>query len=254
MKSEVVSRWRQGFDLIIFDCDSTLSTIEGIDELARTKGRYDEVKALTDAAMNGEIPLREAYARRLEMLKPAPDEIAALALLYQRQEVSDARSVIGALRAAGKETFIVSGGLAAAVRPFGIWLGVPPSHIHAVDIADIEVGRTPLATSDSKSGVIRGLLDNRSGRSMLVGDGTSDLGAREVVDLFVGFTGVVERPRVVAESDVLLTGDSLAPILDFALTGPQRMALMHTEHRAVVEESRARIEAGEVVVRRGEMP
>ena len=39
-----------GFDFIFFDCDSTLSTIEGIDELARQKGKFEEVKQMTDAA------------------------------------------------------------------------------------------------------------------------------------------------------------------------------------------------------------
>lgn len=243
-----------GADFVFFDCDSTLSTIEGIDELARLKGRYDEIRALTDAAMNGELPLHEVYGRRLEMLAPSPGEIAALVTLYRRNLVADAREVIRALQAVGKEVFIVSGGLNAAVHPFGVWLGVPPSHIHAVDIADIGSGRTPLATSDGKTVVVRGLLGDRAGRSMLVGDGASDLAAREVVDLFVGFTGVVERPRIVAESGVLVTGDSLAPILGLALTDSEQVALLRTEHRFVLEESRARIEAGEVAVRRGEMP
>ncbi|MEA3501816.1 MAG: HAD-IB family phosphatase [Actinomycetota bacterium] len=243
-----------GADFVFFDCDSTLSTIEGIDELARLKGRYDEIRTLTDAAMNGEIPLREVYGRRLEMLAPGPEEVAALAMLYRRNLVADAREVIRALQAADKEVFIVSGGLNTAVHPFGVWLGVPPPHIHAVDIADIGSGRAPLATSDGKAVVVRGLLGNRAGRSMFVGDGASDLAARDVVDLFVGYTGVVERPRIVAESDVLVTGDSLAPVLGLALTNSEQVALLRTEHRFVLEESRARIEAGEVAVRRGETP
>jgi phosphoserine phosphatase len=58
--------------LIILDCDSTLSAIEGIDELAREKGTtiFNEVVALTNAAMNGEVPLDEVFARRLEIIQP----------------------------------------------------------------------------------------------------------------------------------------------------------------------------------------
>ena len=48
----------RGYDFIFFDCDSTLSTIEGIDELARMKGKFDEVKSMTDAAMEGEVYLQ----------------------------------------------------------------------------------------------------------------------------------------------------------------------------------------------------
>ena len=114
-----------GYDYIFFDCDSTLSTIEGIDELARLKGKFDEVKALTDAAMDGEVYLDSVYDRRLEMLAPTHEEVAGIEELYRQTVVPDAADVIDALRAAGKEIFIVSGGLLAAVRPFGRWLGVP---------------------------------------------------------------------------------------------------------------------------------
>ena len=58
--------WR-AFDLIFFDCDSTLSHIEGIDELARQKGIFDEVQQLTAAAMDGEVHLSSVYDRRLDL-------------------------------------------------------------------------------------------------------------------------------------------------------------------------------------------
>jgi phosphoserine phosphatase len=89
---------------------------------------------------------------------------------------------------------------------------------------------------------------------MLVGDGVSDLAARGVVDLFVGFTGVVSRPHVVAESDVLITGDSLAPVLSLALTESERSSLSGSVYEAVIEESLARSHAGEVIVRKGAAP
>ena len=57
-----------GFDFVFFDCDSTLSTVEGIDELARLKGKLDEVKAMTDAAMDGEVYLDDVYDRLLAAL------------------------------------------------------------------------------------------------------------------------------------------------------------------------------------------
>ena len=86
---------------------------------------------------------------------------------------------------------------------------------------------------------------------MLIGDGVSDLAARDAVDLFVGFTGVVSRPHVVAESDVLITGASLAPVLELALTESERLALSGSVYQDVLEESLARSQAGEVIVRKG---
>jgi len=252
--SEAASRPRRGFDFVFFDCDSTLSTIEGVDELARFKGQFEFVSTLTNSAMAGEVPLEAVYGRRVEMLAPTPGEIAALATLYRLNVVADARDVIGALQDVGKEVFIISGGFSGAVRPFGTWLGVPVDHIRAVDIALAGPEPALLATSGGKRVVVKEMLGDRCGRSMLVGDGASDLAAREVVDLFVGFTGVVEHPRVVAAADALITGDSLAPVLGLALTESEETALSATVFGRVVEESRIRIEAGEVAVGRGEMP
>jgi phosphoserine phosphatase len=263
-----------GFDYVIFDCDSTLSTIEGIDELARLKGKLDQVKAMTDAAMDGEVYLHDVYDRRLEMLAPTHQEVAGIEEQYRSTTVLHAAEVIGALHAAGKEVFIVSGGLLAAVRPFGRWLGVPYDHIRAVnlhydelsgewwdylqdqwgqriDVAYKDSEDTPLVQTEGKADVVSDMLGERRGRSMLVGDGVSDLAARGVVNLFVGFTGVVSRPHVVAESDVLITGDSLAPVLRLALTESERLALSGTVYEDVLEESLARSQAGEVLVRKG---
>lgn len=266
-----------GFDFVFFDCDSTLSTIEGIDELARMKGKFDEVKAMTDAAMEGEVFLHTVYDRRLEMLAPTHEEVASIEGLYRRTTVADAAGVIGALKAAGKEVFIVSGGLLAAVRPFGRWLGVPHDHVRAVgleydalsgewwdylqdqwdqrtDVQYIDSEETPLVESEGKSDVVTEMLRDRFGRSMLIGDGVSDLAARDAVDLFVGFTGVVARPHVVAESDVLVTGNSLAPILQLALTESEIEGLSGTVYESVITEARSRTAAGEVTIRKGALP
>ena len=258
-----------GFDFIFFDCDSTLSTIEGIDELARRKGKFDEVKAMTDAAMDGEVYLQNVYDRRLELLAPTHEEVVGIDALYRQGVVADAAGVIGALQMVGKEVFIVSGGLLAAVRPFGRWLGVPHDHIRAVgleydalsgewwdymqddwdqrtDVQYIDSEETPLVQAEGKSDVVRSLLGDRFGRSLLIGDGVSDMAAGDAVDLFVGFTGVVARPHVVAQSDVLLTGNSLAPVLGLTLTESELEHLSSTVYRSVVEECRIRTAAGEV--------
>ena len=56
------------FRTVVFDCDSTLSAIEGIDELA---GEHrSAVTELTEAAMRGEVPLQDVYGRRLALIRP----------------------------------------------------------------------------------------------------------------------------------------------------------------------------------------
>jgi phosphoserine phosphatase len=260
----------RGYDFVIFDCDSTLTVIEGIDELARAKGRYAEIKALTDAAMNGDVPLEDVYRSRLSMLRPTREEISGLADRYREHVVTDARALVGALQAAARDVFIVSGGLADAVVPFGAWLGVPEDQIRAVGVQygprpNTRVGDPPdqrgglryesttpgpLTRSEGKTIVVRDILRNRIGRSLLIGDGVSDLVAAPEVDLFVGFTGVVERADVAAHADALITGDSLAPVLGLALSPTEEATLATTSYRDLVNTSRARIQAGELTIQR----
>jgi phosphoserine phosphatase len=230
--------WR-AFDLIFFDCDSTLTRIEGIDELARLKGLFDEVQRLTAAAMDGEVHLSSVYDRRLDLLHPTRADIRTIERLYRANIVPDARELLGGLNFLGRQVFIVSGGLALAVIPFGVALGIPSEQIRAVDVVfnrlagrwwDYDLGRGgfnpderyldhdagPLTETHGKADIVRELREGRTGKALLVGDGVSDLMARSAVDLLIGFGGVVHREQVAAEVDVFLECDSLAPVLPLA--------------------------------------
>ncbi len=231
------------FELIFFDCDSTLSTLEGIDELARWQGRDEEVAALTAQAMNGEVPLEAVYGRRLDLLQPTREQLRQLGKAYAAALVPGAAEVVAALLAAGRTVFIVSGGLAEAVRDFRVGLGIPAEHIHAVHTEHDELsgqwwerwkhphGRNPderyqahdagpLTLGAGKADIVRRLRVRHRGRALLVGDGTSDLEARVAVDLFVGFGGVAARERVRAGADVFMQGPGLEAILPLALARP----------------------------------
>lgn len=208
-------------DDIFFDCDSTLSSIEGIDELAARLGKGAEIAALTNAAMNGEVALEDVYAERLRRIQPTRADLDAIAEAYKRTVIPDAREVIARLGAIGKRVFVVSGGMAEAVVPFALWLGVPRQRIFATPLVFdesgkyVEVAPTPLTTQTGKISVIRAARE--PGRTaMLVGDGASDLAAREAVDMFVGFGGVVARPLVAQKADVFIRENSLAKIIDLA--------------------------------------
>lgn len=255
-----------GFTFIFFDCDSTLSTVEGIDELARRHGKFDEIKRLTDAAMQGEVHLQSVYDRRLQLLRPTRAEIRALEQCYRKNLVPDTQAVLQALQAVHKQVFIVSGGLLSAVRPFGMWLGVPAANIRAVELhynslsgqwwnferdrwgqpPDVEfltVKETPLTESHGKADVVRELLRGRQGRALLIGDGVSDLAAAPAVDIIVGFGGVVARPKVMADAHVCIHENSLAPLLPLALSHREQSHLLTTQHAAVVSKGRAMLPA-----------
>ncbi len=240
------------FEIVIFDCDSTLSTVEGIDEIARWTGKQAEVAELTHRAMNGELPLEAVYSRRLELLNPTRAEIQQLGRLYRETLVPDAREVITTLQHLGRQVYIVSGGLAEGVRDFGLWLGLPEAHIHAVEVEYNQLtgnwwetwkhpgGRNPgeqvlghdggpLTIGAGKAQLIRRLRRTQRGRALLVGDGISDLEASAEVDLFVGFGGVVDRERVRAQAPVFVQTPELAPILPLAIARHGRLPAEATD-------------------------
>ena len=80
------------FRTVLLDCDSTLSEIEGIDELA-VECRED-VARLTELAMRGQIPLEEVYGRRLQLVQPTRAALEALGRAYVDRMVPDARETI----------------------------------------------------------------------------------------------------------------------------------------------------------------
>lgn len=234
------------FGSVIFDCDSTLSAIEGIEELAAS--HRAEVERLTDAAMRGEVPLEQVYGRRLELIRPTRAQVTALGHRYIDTILPDAREVIQALHAGGIVVRVISGGLLDAVAPLARSLGLDDEDVAAValrfDAAGGYVGfdtSSPLARAGGKREQIERWRATLPGPVMLVGDGATDLEAKPAVDLFVAFAGVVERSSVVAQAEVVIRTRSLAPVLVLALGDvPPRSAAA----RATFDRGRALLAGG----------
>lgn len=211
------------YDVICFDCDSTLSRVEGIDELARRNGLFEQVAALTDAAMNGELALEDVYANRLDLIKPDKAAIDWLAELYIAEMVADVSETIKTLQANNKLIHIISGGLRQAILPLAEQLGIPDEHVHAVDVLFDEDGNyqdfarhSPLAVSGGKARICRRLRMHHSSLVM-IGDGKTDLEAKLAGAYMIGFGGVVRRPLVEEQADSYVVDASLAAILPLVL-------------------------------------
>ncbi|MES2924361.1 MAG: HAD-IB family phosphatase [Verrucomicrobiota bacterium] len=199
--------------LFFIDCDSTLSTIEGIDELARGKGDdvFAQVVDLTNAAMNGEIPIGEVFPRRMEMIRPDRTLCDAVADLYLATIVPGAAERIRELKDDGWLPVILSGGFAPLIQPLARHLEI--DHVEAVPLYFHDDGSYkgygadyPTTRNLGKNEVIRewkqALLPEQV---MMMGDGMSDLETRPDVDVFIGFGGVVARPMVADGCDYWLT-------------------------------------------------
>lgn len=205
------------YRMVFFDVDSTLVTIEGIDVLANGN---PEITRLTDAAMNGEIPLDQVYGRRLEIIRPTRDAITALGEQYIASLVPGAAKTVSALRAAGADVHIVTAGLAPAIAPLAAHLQIPPRAVHAVAISFDDAGeylrfdeRSFLTQPGGKELVVRNIRARAHGKAAFIGDGVSDLETRPAVDLFIGFGGVHTRPRVRDNADVFIEEPRLDAVL-----------------------------------------
>ncbi len=207
---------------VIFDCDSTLSSIEGIEELARE--HRAEIARLTTLAMEGKVPLEEVYGRRLGLIHPSRAELERVGTLYIQHLVPGALEAVQGLRAAGVTVRILSGGLAPAVRVVGRHLGFSDTEVTAVEVNFSAAGeyagydqQSPLARSGGKRHWILANADRLPPPVLLIGDGATDLEARPAIAAFAAFTGVVRRPDVVAGADLELAGPSLAEVLEVVL-------------------------------------
>ncbi|MFM8340796.1 MAG: HAD-IB family phosphatase [Methylomonas sp.] len=211
------------FDVVCFDCDSTLSRIEGIDELARQHGLFDKVAALTDAAMNGELALEEVYASRLDLIRPNQASIDWLAGLYIDTIVDGVQETIQTLRQHHKQIHIISGGLRQAILPLADYLSIPEHQVHAVDVIFDQQGQyqdfarqSPLAISGGKAQICKTLIQTNPSLVM-IGDGKTDLEAKLAGAYMIGFGGVVRRPLVESQSDQYVSDTSLTAVLPYLL-------------------------------------
>jgi len=209
--------------LLLFDCDSTLSAIEGIDELGRLRGPevFKAVEDMTTQAMDGSTPMESIFAKRLDMIKPTLKELESIGQKYIQQVEPTAVDTIKKLKAAGWTVIIVSGGFTQAIRPLAQYLGI--DRVEAVELrfnADGSyagyVESCPTAKSKGKNVVVLKLRDEfKAYQTVLVGDGASDLEVKGDVDKMIGFGRYTPRPKVKAGADAFITSlNQLISLLD----------------------------------------
>lgn len=234
------------YGTVVFDCDSTLSAMEGIEELAggeRFAHVAGELAELTRAAMDGEIPLEAVYGRRLELVRPTRADVARIGELYVERALPHARELCGALTAAGKRVWIVSGGLLPAVVRLGRALGLAPQRIRAVDLSwEADGGYagfeedSPLARAGGKVDVLRAIAaEPDAGTLAFVGDGATDLEAAHLAARFVAYGGVEHRTKVFEAAAVGCDAPDLAALVPLLFSQEEMATLRETgDHAALL--------------------
>lgn len=236
---------------IAFDCDGTLSTIEGIDELAKNKGNTSEVKALTEQAMAKTGITPELYRKRLDLVLPTQDEIIAMGHQYYQHKVPDIEPVIAILLRLQKSIYVVSAGILPAVTIFAERLHIPIQHVFAVNVTFDQQGQlidydqsSPLVHNDGKAVIITQLKKHHQ-NMMYVGDGLNDLSVRDQVTRFIGYGGSFYRKNIAEKCEFYITISSMAPLLPLVLTQDESY-LLSPQEKLIYEKGLQAIENGEV--------
>ncbi|MFN3240218.1 MAG: haloacid dehalogenase-like hydrolase [Planctomycetota bacterium] len=221
------------FAAVYFDCDSTLSSIEGVDELLQfaDPALRRDIAELTSQAMDGTLPLAEVYETRLRKLAPKRAQLDEVGGHYVANVVADGEATIAALQFCGKHVGIVSGGLLVPVQHLARHLGVPTEHVHAVPLIFDQQGDyvdfdhdSPLWQNGGKIPVVENAPAAHHPMAF-VGDGITDLETKDHVARFVGFGGVVARDAVRAGAEHFVDGPSLAAILPLLLSDDEQAKL-----------------------------
>lgn len=204
------------FKLVAMDMDSTLITIECIDEIADMQGLKPQVAEITEAAMRGEIEFRESLTRRVTLLKGL--DASALQRVYdERLKLSPgAENMLGAVKAAGLKTLLVSGGFTFFTDRMKTRLGLDCTHSNELEIADGRLtGKVVggIVDADEKKHTVERVcaeLGISPRQAIVMGDGANDLKMMGISGMSVAFRA---KPVVHAQADVALNFVGLDGIL-----------------------------------------
>jgi phosphoserine phosphatase len=196
-------RAREHVRLVALDMDSTLITVECIDEIADMQGIKPAVAAITEAAMRGEIDFRESLTRRVALLRGLP--MAALERVYaERVRLSPgARSMLDGFKAVGAKSLLVSGGFTFFTERLRALVGI--DHVLA-NVLEIENGALTgrvagdVVDAQSKATYFRRLADeyrSDQGLAVAIGDGANDLPMLDQADVSIAYHA---KPKVRARA------------------------------------------------------
>lgn len=186
------NRYRRNRRLICFDMDSTLIQAEVIDALAREAGVGEQVSAITESAMRGEIDFKESFRRRVALLKGLSE--SRLEAIVERIPLTEgAEELIRTVKDMGLKTAILSGGFTFFGRRLQQRLGI--DYLYANELV-IENGvvtgevREPIVDGQRKADLLKQIAEKegiRLEQVIAVGDGANDLPMLGVAGLGIAF-------------------------------------------------------------------
>ena len=203
--------------LLAMDMDSTLITIECIDELGDLAGKKAEIAAITAQAMRGEIEYRDSLRRRVAALKDLDE--SALARIYEERLrlTPGAEALIAACKQHGVQLLLVSGGFTFFTERLKARLGID----HTIsNVLEVRKGRLTgalvgeIVDADAKADKFREVLSQLKAtreQSVAIGDGANDLKMMKEAGISVAFRA---KPVVRAQATCALNWSGLDGVLN----------------------------------------
>jgi phosphoserine phosphatase len=205
------------FGLIAFDMDSTLITIECIDELADFAGRKHEVAAITEAAMRGDLDYRDSLRQRLALLAGLDARVLAQVFAERLRFSPGARELLVAAQAAGLRTAILSGGFTYFTERLRIELGFDFSTSNELEISGGKLtGHVAGDIVDAAAKAhhlarLRDELGLKKEQVIAIGDGANDLLMMAEAGLSVAYRA---KPATREQASVALNFSGLDGLLN----------------------------------------
>ncbi|OHV97873.1 phosphoserine phosphatase [Janthinobacterium lividum] len=205
------------FKLVAMDMDSTLITIECIDEIADMQGLKPQVAAITEAAMRGELDFAASLKQRVALLEGL--DASALQRVYdERLKLSPgAETMLAAVQKAGLKTLLVSGGFTFFTARLKERLGLDYTHANELEIVDGKLtGRVlgGIVDAEEKQRTVERVCAQMGitpAQAIVMGDGANDLKMMGIAGLSVAFRA---KPVVRSQADVALNFVGLDGLLN----------------------------------------
>jgi phosphoserine phosphatase len=206
--------------LLVSDMDSTMITVECIDELADYAGIKPQIAAITERAMAGELDFAEALKARVALLAGLDEGVIATCLTERVRPMPGAETLVRSMAGWGAHTILVSGGFTSFAGPVAGMLGFAEIHANVLEIIDGKLTgalSADIVDASAKRTVLRAAaeakgLDLRS--ALAVGDGANDLPmiAAAVAGDGLG-AGYHPRPNLAAAANFSIRHNDLTALL-----------------------------------------
>ena len=202
--------------LVVFDVDSTLIEDEVIELLADAAGKREEVAAVTERAMAGELDFAESLIERVKTLAGLPESV--FADVQKRITITTgAKQLIDAVHAAGGKAGAVSGGFNQLLTPLAEILELDFARANQLEVIDGFLTGKVLGAIVDRQAKADALLEWSAAtgtpieNTVAVGDGANDLAMMAVAGLGVGFNC---KPIVREHADFILEGNDLSKLTE----------------------------------------